>query len=944
MRLPRFTIERLRTLVLIGAVLIVAAIAVFLTLERIRLRKQIKDLPGRLGIDIQQEGKVFDLSQSRKGKTIFKIHAARAVQMKTGGKSILHDVRIDLYGDDGQRADTISGSEFEYDPSAGLAHAAGAVEITLMRPGARPAIAELKPGATAQNAAKAAFPSAPEAITDNEIHVKTSGLTFNQKTQVATTEQRVDFVLRQGKGNAIGATYGAAHGELVLNRAVELVANRGAAHAGSEPVTIHAAHGEFHRKDQQCTLQQARAEYTGGTAQAADAVIDFRDDGTVLHMRGSGGVELTSKGGANVTAPRGTLDFDEHNHPRTGLLDGGTQLAMNQAARRVQGSAATAHLHFDGEGNLHQAHLEQNVVFHAWQQGKTAKGSPAETTRTWNSPTADIDFATTSPAARTGVIKTGAVKNSAAPTAVATASNSPVSGRTEARVIHGFGGVTVTSETHEDGHVLPSKLSADTVVAELAPGSVLSNLTGNGHAHFEQQTAQGVHQSSSSDQLDVHFLAAATSGKPAGSQAAAAQAGGAQVGGSQIDTMHQSGHVVLIQDPAPAKPGQPAQSPLHATADRSDYDGKTEILHLEGSPRVENGALEMTATRIDFARASGDVFAHGNVKASWANDSKQPQSAPGATLFGGPSRSGPGNASSSDNGPVHAVAAEAEMHQTAQEVVLRAAKDASGEPRMWQAGSSVTAPLIVLNRQKMTLQAQAGGAVSPVVTVLVGHAAAPQSGSQNTSPANPQTNSQIGGASSKARPGHNASGGKSGAESPSTIRIRSGDLRYSDGERLAFFHAGVLGSVTATTVENGSPATVVSQQAEVHLTPAGARTGAAGGTTTGTATTTSGTATTTSASTTSTPASKSTGSVDTMTASGRVTVDWPGRHGIGEKLIYLSDDGSFTLTGTPATPPRMTDRDRGTVTGHALIYHSREDVVMVEGDGARTSTDTRSPK
>jgi lipopolysaccharide export system protein LptA len=480
---------------------------------------------------------------------------------------------------------------------------------------------------------------------------------------------------------------------------------------------------------------------------------------------------------------------------------------------------------------------------------------------------------------------------------------------------------------------------------------VLSDLTGNGHAHFEQQTAQGVHQSSSSDQLDVHFLPAAVSGKPSGSQAAASQAGGAQVGNaqvgsSQIDTMHQSGHVVLIQDPAPAKSGQPAQSPLHATADRSDYDGKTEILHLEGSPRVENGALEMTATRIDFARASGDVFAHGNVKASWANDGKKPQSAPGATLLGasGPASSGSGSSGDADaasNGPVHAVAAEAEMHQAAQDVILRAAKDASGEPRMWQAGSSVTAPLIVLNRQKMTLQAQAGGAASPVVTVLVGHAAAPQSGSQNSSQANPQTNPRIGSASSKARPGHNASGGKSGAERPSTIRIRSGDLRYSDGERLALFHAGVLGSVTATTVENGSPATVVSQQAEVHLTPAGARTGAAGSASSGTAATTTGTAATTPASS---QTSKSTGSVDTMTASGRVTVDWPGRHGTGEKLVYLSDDGSFTLTGTPATPPRMTDRDRGTVTGHALIYHSREDVVMVEGDGARTSTDTRSPK
>ena len=912
MRLPRFTIERLRTLVLIGAVLLIAVIAVFLALERLRLRKQIKDLPSRLGIDIQQQADGVDYTQSNsKGKTLFKIHAARAVQLKVSGRSILHDVRIDLYGDDGQRADTISGSEFEYDPSAGLAYAAGAVEITLMRPGARPAIAQLKPGAAPQTAGKTAFPTAPEAITDNEIHVKTSGLTFNQKTQVATTEQRVDFVLRQGKGNAIGATYSASQGELVLNQAVELIANRGAARAGSEPVTIHAAHGEFHRKDQQCTLQQARAEYTGGTAQAADALIDFRDDGSVQHMLGSGGVELISKGGADVTAPRGTLDFDEHNHPSAGLLEGGTQLAMNQPARRVQGSAATAHLHFDGEGNLRQAHLEQNVVFHAWQQGKTAKGALSETTRIWNSQTADIDFATTSPAAQTGAARAAVVKASNPPVSPSGA----VAGRTEPRVIHGFGGVTVTSETHVDGHVLPSKLSADTVVAELAPGSVLSNLTGNGHAHFEQQTAQGVHQSSSSDQLDVHFLPAGESGKPPASQTSSpqsgnAQVGSAQVGSSQIDVMHQSGHVLLIQDAAPAKPGQPAHSPLHATADRSDYDGKTEILHLEGSPRVENGALEMTAARIDFARASGDVFAHGNVKASWANDSKKSQSVPGATLL---ASSGPGNADAAGNGPVHAVAAEAEMHQGTQEVVLRAAKDASGEPRMWQAGSSVTAPVIVLNRQKMTLQAQAGSAASPVVTVLVGHAAAPQSSQQS------------GSSPSKASSGRSTSGGKPGTESPSIIRIRSGDLRYSDGERLALFHAGVLGSVTASTIENGSPATVVSQQAEVHLTPAGARAGAAGSPGTGTSSTSSG-------------------SVDTMTASGRVAVDWPARHGTGEKLVYLSDDGSFTLTGTAAVPPRMTDRDRGTVTGHALIYHSREDVVMVEGDGARTSTDTRSPK
>lgn len=81
-----------------------------------------------------------------------------------------------------------------------------------------------------------------------------------------------------------------------------------------------------------------------------------------------------------------------------------------------------------------------------------------------------------------------------------------------------------------------------------------------------------------------------------------------------------------------------------------------------------------------------------------------------------------------------------------------------------------------------------------------------------------------------------------------------------------------------------------------------------------------------------------------MTARGRVTVDWPGRSGTGEKLVYLSDDGTFTLTGTSAVPPRIVDGARGAVTGSALIYHSREDTVTVEGDGGKTETETRSKK
>jgi lipopolysaccharide export system protein LptA len=40
----------------------------------------------------------------------------------------------------------------------------------------------------------------------------------------------------------------------------------------------------------------------------------------------------------------------------------------------------------------------------------------------------------------------------------------------------------------------------------------------------------------------------------------------------------------------------------------------------------------------------------------------------------------------------------------------------------------------------------------------------------------------------------------------------------------------------------------------------------------------------------------------------------------------------------------MTDPQRGTVTGAALIFHSRDDSVSIEGGGQKTTTDTTAPK
>jgi lipopolysaccharide export system protein LptA len=84
--------------------------------------------------------------------------------------------------------------------------------------------------------------------------------------------------------------------------------------------------------------------------------------------------------------------------------------------------------------------------------------------------------------------------------------------------------------------------------------------------------------------------------------------------------------------------------------------------------------------------------------------------------------------------------------------------------------------------------------------------------------------------------------------------------------------------------------------------------------------------------------------VDRMTAHGHVIVSSEGRRGIGEELVYTGNNGEYVLTGTAANPPRLTDPTRGTVTGNALIFNSRDDSVSIEGDGRKTITETTAPK
>jgi lipopolysaccharide export system protein LptA len=891
--------------VLVTGVLLVAALGVFLVRGKWRNPLNLKELPKRLGVDIQSDASGFTMEHALGAHGRYKIHASKAVQFKQG-KAELHDVKIELYSEDGRSVDRIEGAEFEYDQKNGTATAAGPVEITLVKPTVAPAIA---PKAAAGNGTEVKAQGTPlgtveEMAARGEVHVKTSGLSFDEKSAVATTAEHVDFSMAEGSGSSMGATYDSKGGLLVLDRAVELNTDR-----GGGQVTVHAQHAEFERNDKICRMRAAVADYRGGQATAGDATILFREDGSAVRLDAVNGLTLTSTNGGRIEAPKGTLDFNEKNQPEHGRMEGGVKMdsvrpaANGSGEQHAHGTAPTLELEFNDEGDLHLAHLERGVEM-ASEEWSGQGADRVEVHRTWKSPVADVMFR------KAGQGRVAHGRSGKGP-----------SGRTGPETVTGIDGVVLTSESRKGtAAAVPSSLAADTVKGFFGPASQLAAMTGMGHARVEETTASGVRQTSTGDRLEARFKdGTEKNGAEVNGGGKNGQAGAGQAGTGQVDSAVLDGHVVMVQESATRQ--APGAGEMRATAARAEYEGTGDWLHLTGSPHVVDGNLDVTADKLDVSRQTGDAFGRGHVKATWLGGGQPGNTQAGAagksagspTLAAktetprgwGTQAAGPGSVGLGGQGPTHVIAAEAHLLRTsgAAGSAGTSVVTFTGHARLWQDANSVAGPTIVLDRERQTLVAWSGDKGEPVEVVLLsaaGKGARPGAGL---------------GAGKSAGPGARPGAGKpTGAmpAGPSVVRVFGGDLKYSDAERKAVMKGGALGQVTADT----GTASSTSNEVEIVLLPAGNHAGKDGGA----------------------------AQVDRMTARGNVVVNSEGRRGTGELLVYTSESGEYVLTGTLAIPPQMTDPARGNVTGEALIFNSSDDSVSIEGGGRKTTTETTAPK
>jgi lipopolysaccharide export system protein LptA len=352
-------VERLRKWFVVAALLLVALVLGSYLYKRQVERQVVAKVSQKLGVDVQQTTEGFTLSKSEGGRTLFTLRAGKAVQYKAGGRATLEDVNIVVYGRTADRYDQIYGSQFEYNQATGEVAARGEVHIDLEAAGPEP-----HPDQT------------PPAELKNPIHLKTSGLVFNQKTGIAETQERIEFRIPQGSGTATGARYDSTANQLTFGSEVRV---KTTGHEGAE---IRAARAAISKEPRQVTLEDVRIEQAERTVEAGRVVVFLREDNSVERIEAQGNVRASQGGEESllVRAPRGVFRMDAKDTLRSGELLGGVTLEAS-GGQSLAGSAGRVALEFGGASRLSkvralgQVRMRQTPV--AAQAGKR-RGQPGQ--------------------------------------------------------------------------------------------------------------------------------------------------------------------------------------------------------------------------------------------------------------------------------------------------------------------------------------------------------------------------------------------------------------------------------------------------------------------------------------------------------------------------------------------------------------------------------------
>ena len=544
------SVSRLRRWFAVAAVFVCLIVAGTYFYAKHRVQNALKQVPGKMGLNIQQSAQGFTISKSEQGRTLFKLQASKAVQFKKGSQIELHDVAITLYGRDSSRFDQVYGKDFEYDQQSGDVTSRGEVSIDLQ-----------------SNPQGILDPDqAPPKELKNPLHLKTTGLVFNQKTGNARTPSEIDFSVPQASGSAVGADYIATEGVLTLKSQVKIVVN------GPTPSTILAQQAVVEKKERQILLRSPSAENPLQQGQADYLTLFLREDNSLDLAVANGNVRLkllenpiatrasTKNGQPKAPDPVWSDVFADKLEllmkPQTGIdhavLSGNVRITRD-GSQSADATAGDAVIYFAGKNVLTTVHAHDQVKLLQHQKGTTASQDVEVT-----APVMDFLVA---------------------------------GGRRLARAdTTGPPEISILPPTGQPG--MQTRATADKFTAKFDSLGQLASVHGEANARvvtLSQEKAGNHNRVSSSDSIDAFF-------QP----------------GAGVTVLLQQGHFTYTD------------GSQRAFADRARYTVADQILVLNGSPRIVDTGTATTARAVRLNRATGDGLAQGDVKTTYSDLKPQP--------------------------------------------------------------------------------------------------------------------------------------------------------------------------------------------------------------------------------------------------------------------------------------------------------------------------------
>ena len=570
MTLPIYHLRRWLAAIAIVFSMVVAGMYFY---ARHRQHSFLKDVPGKIGLDIKQTAKGFQFSKSDGGRTLFTIEASDLKQFKLNGRAELHNVSIVLYGRDSSRFDKIAGDDFSYDPKTGDVSANGEVQIDL---GANPS-------------GLAGADQAAPAKLSNPIHLKTRDLVFNKENGNASTNARVEFQTPQAIGWAVGVQYAGKTNSLILASQVHLRMT------GADTAVIEASRGVVTNDPRQIVLDNPHVERDGESLRADAATVLLGADNNVEHVFAHGNVTAQAKeespgpvdanGATSAATPsaslikaranEGELSLGEENHLQRAVLSGNVQFERI-GTQPMQGTAGRVISDFSRQNEIKSVHADQGV--------KLTQLAASESKAPKQNGSAPQNFELIAPAidftiAQGRVLQRAVTSGKGQITISGTQSPSQSNGQMPQRTV-------VTAKTF------------DAKFEQTAEGQTrLASIHGAPEAKIVSSNPGQPDRISTSDAVDANFL-------PQGG----------------IESITQQGHVVY-------KDGQTAEKQTTASADRARYTPNDQILTLSGGPRVTQGSMTTTATTIRIYHSTNEAYADGDVRSTYTQLQEQPQGA-----------------------------------------------------------------------------------------------------------------------------------------------------------------------------------------------------------------------------------------------------------------------------------------------------------------------------